>query len=670
MKTNLASPMGAGNQPGLGKVKSVDYYKEEIKNLQNNIEELFRDQKELVLKYEKNENYWKTKVDDLVNTNKNLKAESLNLTKVFEEKEFSLREVSNKLNIKEHENHKLNSLLNDKDNLIAEFTNKINLIKAEKENILSENDKLRNKIFENTREMHELVNNNRELKDNLGKEDNFYKDLASKKSDEVNDKIRTIGSLENKIYEISKNLQEKQKEIESLIETNNSLQNSLLKANKAKYESEFNLTNKYEKEKEELIKNFKSHNEENEANLKKNLQAKDEEFLRDIKLIEKNYSDMLESQQNNFNLIIKENEKLTQQIADCKELLKTSLEAEEKHEKIIKEYEKIFNDLTIEKETLKNKHVIETESSANRIKFMEIEIKDQNEQILKHDSQLKNLKSSLGEKDQEISKLYSENQKWRKEISVFETKLDAKDKELQALSQQITDLEIKVKADVNMLKIEELSDIIKTKNMILDDQTQQILDLKHTIQMKEQDISAFDSKVDKIRLKYDKKVSSLQKDNNELNNLIEQLKQNIFENEENLNLLKSELDKMAADNSDLMGKLEERDDIVKLIKNEILEIKKMNDANQQQIKLKEQNITQLKESIQELNKNLLMKNEESKEIIIHFEEYRREKQLEIEMHKKQISELENDISLVLIEYEKQKNMMRVNLQNLNNIFGN
>ena len=120
--------------------------------------------------------------------------------------------------------------------------------------------------------------------------------------------------------------------------------------------------------------------------------------------------------------------------------------------------------------------------------------------------------------------------------------------------------------------------------MILEDQTQQILELKHMLTVKDDEISKGDSKIDKIRQKYDKKIASVQSENSELIEALGQLKQNISDNEESIINLKYEVEKGTAEIEDLEGRLKERDEIILLVKGEILEIRKYNEGNQKKLK--------------------------------------------------------------------------------------
>ena len=64
------------------------------------------------------------------------------------------------------------------------------------------------------------------------------------------------------------------------------------------------------------------------------------------------------------------------------------------------------------------------------------------------------------------------------------------------------------------------------------------------------------------------------------------------------------------------------------------------------------------DSIDELKKCLVMKNEENKEILKHFEKFRDERMNEIQQYIYKVNEQENEIVLILTENEKQKQMIK------------
>ncbi len=220
---------------------------------------------------------------------------------------------------------------------------------------------------------------------------------------------------------MSKTVSEKQNEIENLLEKNNFLNNQIKKI-KNEVQNEiiplkviFNLIQ--EKEMEEEVKKLKSVITEMENNFKKILNEKDMEFISDIKSLEKKYNEIFEEQNVKISEAKREVEKLNKALTDCKELLKNSLLNEEKNEKKISNLEKDVENLRQEKE----RNIKITDSSVEelkqKIKILELEVRDQNEIILKNENLMKNYKKTLCNKDDEFNAIFEESSRLKNTIS-------------------------------------------------------------------------------------------------------------------------------------------------------------------------------------------------------------------------------------------------------------
>ena len=131
-----------------------------MRTLQNNIEELFKDQKDLIFKYEKNENYWSSKLDDMVSGNKELKEKNQSLVNRLDDLQFELKEALNRVSLKDHENNSIKRSLEEKESNSFEFINKINLLKSDLDYARNENDRNHKRYLELTKEMEELKKGN------------------------------------------------------------------------------------------------------------------------------------------------------------------------------------------------------------------------------------------------------------------------------------------------------------------------------------------------------------------------------------------------------------------------------------------------------------------------------------------------------------------------------
>ena len=206
---------------------NMGLYKDEMKNLQYNLQDIYRDQKKLIFKYEKDINEWESKAEDLQHEIDKLSTENKTLKNKIETLENNYKEIKYKNDDLIRENRELNQNYHTKELEINELS--IKLAHSQKEYELLQIDKNKysqiNKDY-NT-EINRLKNDIRALNSNSDRMENSYKDIISKKSDELNSQMRIASNLETKIYDLTKSITEKQKEIENLSNMNSSLQNNI-----------------------------------------------------------------------------------------------------------------------------------------------------------------------------------------------------------------------------------------------------------------------------------------------------------------------------------------------------------------------------------------------------------------------------------------------------------
>jgi len=165
---------------------------------------LFKDQKDLIFKYEKNENYWSSKLDDMLSANKELKEKNQSYLNRFEDAQFELKETLNKVSLKEHENAILKRGIDDKDNNILELSNKISVLKNDLDYTKNEVERASKKYNEIGRELEEMKKEKLSLKEQLLKSEGFYKEIFMKKQEEDKEKMKVIANLESKLYEVTR----------------------------------------------------------------------------------------------------------------------------------------------------------------------------------------------------------------------------------------------------------------------------------------------------------------------------------------------------------------------------------------------------------------------------------------------------------------------------------
>ena len=171
---------------------------------------------------------------------------------------------------------------------------------------------------------------------------------------------------------------------------------------------------------EEEVKKLKTIISDMENNFKKILTEKDYEFINDIKSLEKKYNEVYDDQNNKFSESKKEVERLKQALNDCKDLLKNSLINEEKNEKKLNTYEKEMENIKLGRERSVKISEISLEEYRQKIKLLELEVRDQNEIILKNEALMKNYKKSLNSKDDENNSIFEESSKLKNSLSIMQ----------------------------------------------------------------------------------------------------------------------------------------------------------------------------------------------------------------------------------------------------------
>ena len=326
---------------------NMGMYREEIKNLHYNIQDIFRDQKKLIFKYEQDKSKWEQKNQELQDEIERIISENKNLKLKLDSCESNLKEFKFKNTDLQRENNDMKQNIHDKQLEISDLTIKLAQSKKDYELTLIDKNKISQLQKDNSSEINDLKNEIRSLKSNYDKMENTYKDLLQKKTDELSERMRAISSLETKIYDYSKQVNDKQKEIESLMENNSSLQQNIIRLNKSKGDMEFDLSKKYEKELNEASLKYKNAIEEIEKKYSYALNNKTEECLNDIKALEKHYETLISETSEKINEKEKENDKLKYSLDECKLLLKNSLEKEETYENEISNL-KVVNKLNVD----------------------------------------------------------------------------------------------------------------------------------------------------------------------------------------------------------------------------------------------------------------------------------------------------------------------------------
>ena len=582
-----------------------------MKNLQNNIQEIYKDQKKLIVKYEQDKNEWELKKKDLQNEIEKLDTNNKSLKSKIDSLENNIKDLKYRNDDLARENREISQNYHTKELEINEISIKLAQSQKDYELLLIDKNKYNQLNKDSSNEINQLKNEIRNLKSSYDRMENSYKDIISKKSDELNERMRATSNLETKIYDLTKSITEKQKEIENLAQINSTLQNNIVRASKEKGDLEFELNKKLEEELNKNINKYKTALEEIEKKYNVALQNKTEECLNDIKALENHYETLLTDTNDELNKKNKDVEKLQYSLDECKKLLKSTLEKEEM-------YEAELNELKIKEKN--NNEKINNLSVKN--KSFELELKDINEIGNKQNNQIKQLKEEIESKEEEIISK-------KKEIEILNNKLYDKEGVIKDCLAQIKELN-------NRPDIDKLNNIINAKSQITEDQANQIIQLKQDLASEQENNKNLEEKVDSYRKKLD-----------EFSNEIRDRDERIGEDENKLAQYEVEL-------GENQNKLKEKEEIIGLIQNEMNDIKKIIDDNKNKLNSKSKENSILKEKVDELQKIIIQQKNDNKDIIATYEKYKNEKENEIKMVQNQNEEMKSEMQFMITEYEKIK----------------
>lgn len=569
----------------------------------NNDGNLMQLQQELQ-SYKNRNNELESQVSRLNLENQNIRTKNENL-------ELTIRDLKYKNADLYQDNTNTKQSYHEKELECNDLLLKLAQIKKDYELTLIEKSKLIQLNKDYSSEITSLKDSVRELKLSNDKIEMNYKDLLTKKNDEMNMRLREISNLETKIYDYGKSAGDKQKEIETLIETNNSLQQNIIRLNKSKNEFEFEMNKKIENELSTANEKYKTTIEELERKYTATLNNKTEECLNDIKALEKHYETLLSEANDKLTQKDKEISSLSLNLEECKNLLKISIDKEDKNIKQISDLSELYENIKAEHSKI-----------SQRNKNMELELKDINSLNNNQHDTIQNQNTLLDKKEKEIKSLH-------KEIESLESKISEKEDIISDLLTQIK--EINSRPD-----LDELNEIIKTKTLLADDQANQIINLNQQIE----DMKNANGKVQEKYMNYKKK----------LDNLGNELKQR-DEHCSELEMAKAHYEtELVAYES----KLNEKEELIKLIQDEMGEIKNIISDDQAKIERQNKELQLQNEKIVELNQIILQQRDDNKEILTCYEKYKNEKEQEGSQLSKENSEMKNEIMFLVNEYEKLK----------------
>ena len=575
----------------------------------NKQQDMIREQKNAMYKYEQEKSKLNYKISSLEDDVVHLNDENKALRAKIDSLETNLKEMKYKNADLYQQNSSLTTSLHEKENEISDITIKLAKIKKDYEVSLIENQKLISINKDNKNEIASLKESMCDLKSQIEKNENTYKDIINKKNDEINERIRSMSLTESKLYDISKSVTDKQNEIAKLIDVNTNLQQTVTRLNKEKSELEFDCSKKIDSELTQAKEKYKAAIEENERKYTSMINAKAEETLNDIKAIEKHYETLLSEANEKNATLLKENNNLKFSLSECKSLLKDTIDKDDSNTKEIlqiKEENKKLND--------------ELASLTSSDKSLKLELKDINA-----------LNAKLNDK---INELNTEKENLNKEITAMNKEINSLHDELNEKENVINDMLAQIKELKNQPDIEELNEIIKTKTMLSDDQANQIIELNHRID----DMNKENEKISSKLSSYKKKIESLSKQIEEKDNRNSEYETKLAQNENDI----AEYEKQIKD----------KEELLELIQKELNDIREIIDKDKLSIEEKNKEISKLNEIIDEFKTLIITQKEQNKDLISQFDKYKEECEKEKTFYKTQNNEMKNELKFVISEYEK------------------
>ena len=205
IQNNIISPMSTGNLFNRAKSNNINninvsdinhknffnktletqftnmgMYKAEMKNLQYNIQDIYKDQKNLILKYEKDKNEWELKKEDLQNEIEKLVNENKSLKNKIDTLENDIKDLKYRNDDLARENREISQNYHTKELEINEISIKLAQSQKDYELLLIDKNKYNQLNKDSSNEINQLKNEIRNLKSNYDRKENSYKDIISK----------------------------------------------------------------------------------------------------------------------------------------------------------------------------------------------------------------------------------------------------------------------------------------------------------------------------------------------------------------------------------------------------------------------------------------------------------------------------------------------------------
>lgn len=649
--------------------KTISYLKEENKNLSLNLQELFKDQRELIYNNEKSNSKFKQREDEL-NTLINKQKETINTLNIkLEDDDLLIRELRNKIELRSREYSSINKKLEDITYDYNDLNSKYSMLKSDYDYISNiEKDKLIKRNNELCKEINELNIKYNDFKTKASKEENYFKEMLEKKDIIIHDNNNKAESQGNIILNLNKTIKLINQENLELKENASNLNNNIipkLKSNLKELENELN--KKYQSIIEELNNKIKLTSENLTIEFNKELKIKETEYNCNLKKLDKKYLENDEKLLNSIENLEKDKNKLESLLNEKNTIIQN---LNTKLENLNNEYKLSLETIESNKKTFTDKiDSINDEKNlfSTKCKALQSEIKSIFDLNSNQEKELLNLKENvIKEKDKENNFLYSENLKLKKDLIFATTKIEKQDIDINQYKEKIDTLVIEYSNSEINKKICSLETSLNTKNLLLEDHSKQIIELKRNLNLKVSEYENVKTKYDNLSKSFDKKLTEKDDEINELTKMLEETNRLSNEYDAELTKVKEDYDNLLLSNNNLKKLTDEQKitihNTILNKDNEILTLKnKLNDeTNSLEDKIKE--VHKFKQLIEELNLNLIEKDKECKLIRNEYNNFKELSNTQINTLSHKNQELLNDIKNMVKLREKEKQDEKLKLK--------
>jgi Chromosome segregation ATPases len=320
-------------------------YKKEIKNLQEKLQTLYKDQKELIYKYEANDKYWSQKCSKLEDTvleltteNRDLQVKVAKLQAALSNQERDAEELNEKIADLKSKKDKKEDLVEKLQSRVGELLKENGEYSKELAIRLDEINKLRENLTAADGRIAELKAIIRENERNLT-------ELHTKAIESSNLNLHRTEELQRRYDELLKNYEAKNEEMKRITDRNQELVD-LVKEWEKKYDEKIHEITRQEHERTRLIEeDLVRRIEDMERNHKKEIARNEEKYKENMDLLEEEFKKVLLENNEKFKQLKAAFEEKCRSETELKQYIKLTVTKNTELEKIIEEQNEMLKKL-------------------------------------------------------------------------------------------------------------------------------------------------------------------------------------------------------------------------------------------------------------------------------------------------------------------------------------